>query len=216
MARVLLADSQPLLNEALAALLSRDGRHQVVAQATSAAEVTRAAASHRPDLALLDAAMALGEKPPLLAGLCQAHPELKPLVLADQVSLELTLASVRAGAVGVLPKTATAATILRSLQAAADGEGVVPRALLPQLLGRLATGPDPADTPAARLSGREREVLALLGRGWDNHRIGQALFISPNTVRTHVQNILDKLGMHSKLEAATFAMRHGLQLTTTL
>jgi RNA polymerase sigma factor (sigma-70 family) len=79
-----------------------------------------------------------------------------------------------------------------------DGEDVEPRAMLPQLF-----------RPLNRLSPREREVLALLGRGWSNARIGRELYISPHTVRTHVQNILQKLEMHSKLEAATFAMQHG-------
>src|SRR5512132_1883062 len=61
-----------------------------------------------------------------------------------------------------------------------------------------------------RLNPRERKVLALLGRGWSNAQIGRELYISPHTVRTHVQNILQKLEMHSKLEAATFAMQHAL------
>ena len=91
-----------------------------------------------------------------------------------------------------------------------DGEGVVPRAMLPQLFRRLLDMGDRAsDAPLNRLSPREREVLALLGRGWSNAQIGRELYISPHTVRTHVQNILQKLEMHSKLEAATFAMQHG-------
>jgi DNA-binding NarL/FixJ family response regulator len=115
---------------------------------------------------------------------------------------------VRSGAVGVVGKKSGTRTVLRAVQAALDGEGVVPRAMLPELFRRLLDlGERNADSPLNRLSPREREVLALLGRGWNNARIGRELFISPHTVRTHVQNILQKLEMHSKLEAATFAMQ---------
>jgi RNA polymerase sigma factor (sigma-70 family) len=91
-----------------------------------------------------------------------------------------------------------------------DREGVVPRAMLPQLFRRLLDMCDRStDAPLNRLSPREREVLALLGRGWSNAQIGRELYISPHTVRTHVQNILQKLEMHSKLEAVAFALEHG-------
>jgi DNA-binding NarL/FixJ family response regulator len=72
-----------------------------------------------------------------------------------------------------------------------------------------------ADSPLSRLSPRERQVLLLLRRGWDNAQIGHELFISPHTVRTHIQNILEKLDMHSKLEAATFAMQYVPELSAS-
>jgi DNA-binding NarL/FixJ family response regulator len=71
------------------------------------------------------------------------------------------------------------------------------------------------DSPLSRLSPRERQVPVLLSKGWDNGRIGRDLFISQHTVRTHIQNILEKLGMHSKLEAATFAMQRSMELELT-
>ena len=71
------------------------------------------------------------------------------------------------------------------------------------------------DSPLSSLSAHERQVLTVLSRGWDNARIGRDLFISQQTVRTHIQNILEKLGMHSKLEAATFAMQRSLELELT-
>jgi RNA polymerase sigma factor (sigma-70 family) len=122
-------------------------------------------------------------------------------------------AAAAAGTVGpeALGQEIATQTVLRAVQAVLDGEGVVPRAMLPQLFRRLLDMGDRAtDAPLNRLSPREREVLALLGRGWSNAQIGRELYISPHTVRTHVQNILQKLEMHSKLEAATFAMQHEL------
>jgi RNA polymerase sigma factor (sigma-70 family) len=90
-----------------------------------------------------------------------------------------------------------------------DGEGVAPQPMPPPLSRRPLNDTDDEimDSPLNRLSPREREVLALLGRGWSNAQIGRELSISPHTVRTHIQNLLQKLGMHSKLEAATLAMQ---------
>jgi DNA-binding NarL/FixJ family response regulator len=89
-------------------------------------------------------------------------------------------------------------------------EGIAPRAMLPKLLQQLLDMGDRAsDAPLHRLSPREREVLVLLGHGWSNAQIGRKLFISPHTVRTHIQNILQKMQMHLQLESATFAMQHG-------
>ena len=116
---------------------------------------------------------------------------------------------------GVVGKTYGASTVLRVAGAVLEGEGAVPRAMLLELARRMVARDQTSDSPLARLSPRERQVLALLSRGWDNARIGKDLFISQHTVRTHIQNILEKLGMHSKLEAATFAMQRSAELELT-
>ena len=91
----------------------------------------------------------------------------------------------------------------------------MPRGMLLELARRMVARDQAPDSPLSRLSPRERQVLALLSRGWDNARIGRELFISQHTVRTHIQNILEKLGMHSKLEAATFAMQRSAEFQPT-
>jgi len=163
MARVLLADSQPLFNEALEALFSRDDVHQVIGRCSSADDAFAHVSSLRPDLVLVDATLGLEGSPG--AGLA--------------------------------------------------GEGAVPRGMLLELARRMVARDRTPDSPLSRLSPRERQVLALLSKGWDNARIGRDLFISQHTVRTHIQNILEKLGMHSKLEAATFAMQRSMELELT-
>src|SRR6266516_6982950 len=211
MARVFLADCQPLFNEALEALIARDGQNEVVGQASSAPEVTDAVVHLKPDLVVLDADLALASRPSLVEAILDELPATRVILLAQDTDLELLLMAIRAGALGVVGKKSGTQTVLRAVQAVLDGEGVVPRAMLPALFRRLLDlGDRAADTPLNRLSPREQEVLALLGRGWSNARIGKELFISPHTVRTHVQNVLQKLEMHSKLEAATFAMQHEL------
>jgi len=211
MARVFLADCQPLFNEALEALISRDGRNEVVGQASTAAQVSESVVHLKPDLVVLDADLGLTTRPTLVETILQDLAETKVILLAQETDIELLLLAIRSGALGVVGKKSGTQTVLRAVQAVLDGEGVVPRAMLPELFRRLIDlGDRASDTPLSRLSKREREVLALLGRGWSNSKIGDELFISPHTVRTHVQNILQKLEMHSKLEAATFAMQHDL------
>jgi two-component system, NarL family, response regulator DevR len=211
MARVFLADCQPLFNEALEALITRDGTNEVVGQASAVPQIVASVPQLKPDLFVLDAGLALGSRPTLVETILSELPDTKVILLAQDTDIDLLLHAIRAGAVGVVGKKSGTQTVLRAVQAVLDGEGVVPRAMLPQLFRRLLDMGDRAtDAPLNRLSPREREVLALLGRGWSNAQIGRELYISPHTVRTHVQNILQKLEMHSKLEAATFAMQHEL------
>lgn len=213
MARVLLADSQPLFNEALEALFIREGVHEVVGRSSSPEEAFAVVRGLHPELVLVDAELALPGSPNLIARILEEVPHAKIVVLGNDRDVELLLTSIRAGAAGVVGKTHGASTVLRVAWAVLNGEGVVPRGMLLELTRRLV-GHDPnADTPLNRLSPRERQVLALLSRGWDNAQIGKELFISPHTVRTHIQNILEKLEMHSKLEAAAFAMQRSLEFT---
>jgi len=214
MARVLLADSQPLFNEALEALFSRDDAHQVVGRCSSADDAFAHVSSLRPDLVLVDAALGLEGSPNLVTRMLEACPETRVIVLGDDHDADLLLAAIRAGAAGVVGKTYGASTVLRVAGAVLEREGAVPRGMLLELARRMVSTDRP-NSPLSRLSPRERQVLALLSRGWDNARIGRDLFISQHTVRTHIQNILEKLGMHSKLEAATFAMQRSMELELT-
>ena len=210
MARVLLADSQPLFNEALEALFSRDDTHQVIGRCSTVDDLVTMVSSLRPDLVLVDAAFGLEGSPNLVTRVLEAHPTTRVLVLGDDHDADLLLAAICAGAAGVVGKTYSASTVLRVAGAVMDGEGVIPRSMLLELARRMVARV--ADSPLARLSPRERQVLALLSRGWNNDRIGRDLFISHHTVRTHIQNILEKLGMHSKLQAAAFAMQRSTEL----
>ena len=215
MARVLLADSQPLFNEALEALFSRDDAHQVIGRCSSAEDAFTHVSSLRPDLVLVDAALGLEGSPNLVTRMLEACPETRVIVLGDDHDADLLLAAIRAGAAGVVGKTYGASTVLRVAGAVLDGEGAVPRSMLLEVARRVVSRDRAPDSPLSRLSPRERQVLALLSRGWDNARIGRDLYISQHTVRTHIQNILEKLGMHSKLEAATFAMQRSMELELT-
>jgi DNA-binding NarL/FixJ family response regulator len=212
MATVLLADSQPLFNEALEVLLSRDPAHRVIGRCSSAEDTFRVVSCLHPDLVLVDATLGLEGAPCLVERILEVHPRMRVVILGDDRDPDLMLAAIRAGAAGVVGKTHGASTVLRVTSAVMAGEAAIPRSMLLELARRVTSRDRAKASPLARLSPRERQVLALLSRGWDNARIGRELFISQHTVRTHIQNILEKLGMHSKLEAATFAMQRSAEL----
>jgi two-component system nitrate/nitrite response regulator NarL len=212
MARVLLVDSQPLFNEALEALFARDGEHEVVGRSSSPADAFAMVQGLEPDLVLVDAAIGLGETPSLVDRILRERAAIKVVALGDDRDANLMMAALKAGAAGVVGKTHGADTVLRVARGVLGGEGAIPRGMVLEVTRRLIAGERFSGSPLARLSPRERQVLALLSRGWDNARIGADLFISQHTVRTHIQNILEKLGMHSKLEAAAFAMRWSFEL----
>jgi RNA polymerase sigma factor (sigma-70 family) len=134
----------------------------------------------------------------------QARSRMEPL---EEILGE---AAVGAGAHEVLGKESDTEPVPRRVQAVLDDEGTIPRPMPPQPARPLLDDMDDrADAPLHRLSQREREILGLLANGWSNRRIAEECFLSLNTVRTHVQNILVKLGVHSKLEAVAFALEHG-------
>jgi two-component system nitrate/nitrite response regulator NarL len=213
MARVLTADRQPLLNQALEALLTNDGRHEVVGRCSAHDEIPLAVRRLRPDVLLLDAGVAMSGTPTVIEQALAERPDLKVLVLALEMDLKLVVDAVGVGALGVVLKTSGPATVASAVEDAAGSGELEPRATVPQVFRQLLDAQHwVSESPVHRLSLRERQVLALLGRGWSNESIGSVLYISPHTVRTHVQNILEKLGLHSRLEAATFAMERADEL----
>jgi DNA-binding NarL/FixJ family response regulator len=214
MARLLLADRQPLLNDALEALLTCDGAHEVLARCTPQDDIPQEVRWLQPDVLLLDADVAMSGRPTVLERALAARPGLKVLLLMLDMDVELLVGAMDAGAVGVVLKTSWPSTVRTAVESALGGKGFVPRATLPRVFRQLDAQHRADESLVHRLSVREREVLALLGRGRSNELIGEVLFISPHTVRTHIQNILEKLGFHSRLEAASFAMERASELPT--
>jgi DNA-binding NarL/FixJ family response regulator len=140
------------------------------------------------------------------------------VVVTCHVEESTATEAVRAGATGFVAKDAPVDELLIAIRAALAGESWLPRQLLGGVL-RLLQGGIPGNSPPSRpeigpvgrLTAREREVLALLVAGFDRSAIGARLFLSPNTVRTHVQNVLRKLEVHSSIEAVGLALRHGVR-----
>jgi DNA-binding NarL/FixJ family response regulator len=135
------------------------------------------------------------------------------LVLIDTQDPTEILSALETGAVGTVSRDDRLDDVLHTVRAALRGEACVPRRLLGGILGELIARrrrDDAVQQRYGRLSRREREVLALLAEGHDHTRIATALVISPQTARTHIQNILEKLEVHSRVEAAGLALEHDL------
>jgi DNA-binding NarL/FixJ family response regulator len=210
--RVLLVDDHDVFRHGLAQLLSDEGL-DVVAEASGGEAGVRLTAELRPDVVLMDLSMpgmsGVEATRAIVAGDSGSRVVVLSLSDDDAAMLEALLA----GAAGYLLKEATLEQIVAAVQAAAAGDAVIPPRVAPELLRRLRaveeTRPSNGDG-AVELSEREHEVLRLIVEGHDNAAIAAELFISPNTVKSHVASIFGKLGVESRLQASVQALRRGL------
>lgn len=167
----------------------------------------------RPDVALVSANLPSMDGIGVTQSVRELIPECRVLILTQTEDPTTLLKALEAGASGYLTKECPLAQFIDSTRAINRGEMVVPPRMLGGLLAQLIRNRRERDTALrriARLTRREREVLALLTDGADNESIARALVISPETARTHVQNVLGKLDVHSRLDAAAFVTSNGL------
>jgi len=203
-ARVLIVDDHPLTREALGGLLRSNG-FDVVGQAADGAEAIEQAGELQPDLVVLDLTMPGMDGLTALPLLREASPETSVVVLTASEDDANLLGAIRLGAAGYLLKNEPPERIVEFLRGVAQGEaalsGAVARRLLDQVRdGGLQHGVVPQSF-ADLLSARELEVLLLLDQHLGTEEIAQRLFISEHTVRSHVKNLLAKLGVSSRREA---------------
>ncbi|MBX7159687.1 MAG: response regulator transcription factor [Acidimicrobiia bacterium] len=213
--RVLIVDNQQLFTEALRNLLELEDDIEVVGEAYDGVTGLEKIAATRPDVAVVDLRM------PGLNGIEVAQrvknevaPEVRIMILTATEEDEFLTRAVEVGVEGYLTKDIAMEVLAGAIRRVVAGETVVPPNRLKHLLRNL-TQPDRRGTDAGAhmasyLTDREKEVLSLLVAGKSNSAIGEALYISSNTVRTHIQNILSKLSVHSKLEAVAFAIKHNI------
>ncbi|MEY9874747.1 DNA-binding NarL/FixJ family response regulator [Streptacidiphilus sp. MAP12-33] len=211
--RVLVADRHRAVGEALALGLRRAG---LAAEPATGTDEARRIAAARVDIALLDAGLLVADLPAALREWV-GRPDVPVVVLGDEHAGQdggaLLCAAVRAGVRGWVPRSCPLPDLLVVLDGVLRGDTWIPPRLLTPLLREL-TRPDGELDEAARLSAaltpRELEVLGLLCAGFTRCAIADQLFVSPRTVRTHVQNILAKLDVHSSLAAVALARHAGL------
>jgi DNA-binding NarL/FixJ family response regulator len=216
--RVVLADDQHAFVEGLGMVLSAEDDLDIVALAGDGPSTLQAVRVHHPDVVVVDTEMPGLAVTELVRLVGQAEPATRVLLLAEDGRPRPSSRPDPGGHAG-MSRAASARELAEAIRAMAAGFRVVgadPPAPRP-------APAVPADQPPDRperddhaelllrsLSERERQILALLARGYSNRRIAEASVLSLNTVRTHVQNVLVKLGVHSKLEAAALAVRQGL------
>jgi len=213
---LLLCDDHRVLTDALATVVGLDdGLVLVAAPVHTAEEAIALAEEHLPDVVLMDIVFKGGGMTGIQATrrIKEISPATKVVIMTAHDEDRLLVEAVEAGASGFLSKDEAAEDLLAAAKSAAEGEVLIDPTTLTRLLAQVSRERE-EERDALRLLGdltdREREILQLLARGKRNDDIAKELFISPQTVQTHVRNILGKLRVHSKLEAVAFAVRHGV------
>lgn len=206
MIRLLIADDHPVVRAGLAGLLSDEPDFEVVGEAADGSEAVDLAASAHPDVVLMDLRM------PVLDGveatariLAEIDPAPRVLILTTYETDDQILAAIEAGASGYLLKAAPRAEISAGIRSVAAGQ----TALSPQVAARLVERMRHPQ-PGAVLTGRETQVLRLVAQGQSNKQVAAALGIGASTVKTHLLNVFDKLGVTDRTRAVTLAMERGL------
>jgi len=202
----MIVDDHRMFADSLIRLLEDQPDFVAVGIAGSVAEATRLAGSLRPDVVLLDYRLPDGDAPACIARLRQDAPDARVLVMTGLTDAETMRAARSAGCAGIVTKDRAAHDLVAALRAVVSGEPLAATAAP-------AAAAAPAETRPSRsppLSTREREVVAQLAAGQSTEEIAETLFISPVTVRNHVQRILAKLGARSRLEAVAIATREGI------
>ena len=212
---VLLVDDHTLFRSGVRSLLQRNSRFNVVGEAADGVDGVKRALQLKPDVVLLDLNMPGMSGIETLQLMLQDRPGAAVLMLTVSEEAEDLAAALQAGARGYLLKNIDADYLTRAVERAAAGESVLAESLAGKLFAHVQRG-GAARAPAAvseldKLTPREREILACLARGESNKVIARALDLAESTVKIHVQNILRKLGLSSRVQAAVFAVEHGLQ-----
>ncbi len=207
MTSLVVGDDHVVFLDALATVLAQ--RDYVITIAGSVAETVTAVAVNRPDLCLIDRHFAGVDSVGAIGEMIESSPDTKVLVLSADPDTEGILAALNAGASGYLHKTRGVTALTAAITRVLRGEVVVD---VPRGGGGRPrpAGHDDALRLASHLTDRERECLALLVEGLDTAAMARKLSVSRTTVRTHVQSVLTKLGVHSRLEAASYAVRYRL------
>lgn len=206
--KVLVVDDHALFTDALVPVLAEMEEMEVLGVARSGQEAFELARRERPDLVLLD--LGLPDVTGIEIGrrLLEERPDLTILALTGRRDAQAVKEAMAAGFAGYLTKDTPLPSFADRVRSALRGETVVPARLETPRVETRTPEEESAALLAGQLTPREREVLSLLVEGSDNAEIARRLSVSANTVRTHVQSILTKLGVRSRLQAAAFAVRH--------
>ena len=213
MINVLIADEHSLFRQAVRSALEIEEDLTVVAEAADGLEALEAADRLAPHIALIDTELPKCNGISATRLLRERVPGCKVLVLSNHQDQTALFDAMQAGANGYLTKAIPLAKLIEAARAVLRGETIVPPAMLGDLLSQLVRSKEQQNEVLRRLSRltrREREVLALLVEGADNDLVAQRLVISPETARTHIQNILSKLDVHSRLEALALVLKNNI------
>jgi two-component system NarL family response regulator len=210
--RVLVVDDHAVFRAGLTAVLDREPGVIVVGEAADGAEALEQVLRLRPDVVLLDVRMPVVDGIVACASIKDACPETRVVMLSVSEDETDLYAAIRRGASGYLLKEIRVDEVARAVRAVHGGQSLISPRMAGKLMDEFASlarraEESPRLTSAPRLTERELEVLRLVAEGLNNGEIAKRLFISQNTVNNHVRNILEKLQLHSRMEAVVYAVR---------
>ncbi len=203
--RIVIADDHSVVRQGLRMFLGLDPELEVVGEAADGAEAVRLARQLQPDVVLMDLLMPVMDGITATATIRRELPDTEVLALTSVLEDASVVGAVRAGAIGYLLKDTQAEVLCQAIKAAAAGQVQ----LTPKAAARLMQAVS-APVSTEELTERETEVLRLLAQGQSNKQIARSLHITEKTVKTHVSNILGKLGVQSRTQATLYAVRIGL------
>jgi DNA-binding NarL/FixJ family response regulator len=210
--RVLLVDDHDLFRTGLRNLLEEQGVN-VVGEAENGETAIRLAADLAPDVVVMDLNMPGAGGVETTRRLSSLAPLSRVVVLTISADDDDVMNAVMAGACGYLLKDSSIQELIAGIRAASEGESLISPQIAAKVLQRLraqSKDADAAETIRAELSDRELQVLKLIANGKDNAQIARELFISPKTVKNHISNILMKLQIENRIQAAVYAVRSGI------
>ena len=212
--RVLVVDDHALFRRGLQMVLEQEDDIEVVGEAADGGEALRVATETLPDLVLMDVRMPRRGGIETCAALHEVVPSARIIMLTISDEEADLYEAIKAGATGYLLKEISIEEVATAIRAVHGGQSLISPSMASKLITEFASmsrrGDKARQVPAPRLTDREMEVLKLVATGMNNRDIAKALFISENTVKNHIRNILEKLQLHSRMEAVVYAVREKL------
>jgi two-component system NarL family response regulator len=212
--RVLVVDDHALFRRGLQMVLEQEPDIEVVGEASDGAEAVERAADTTPDIVLMDVRMPKGGGIDACTAIHETVPSAKIIMLTISDEEADLYDAIKAGAMGYLLKEISIEEVASAIRAVHGGQSLISPSMASKLLTEFASmikrTDDRQQVPTPRLTDREMEVLKLVAKGLNNRDIAKQLFISENTVKNHIRNILEKLQLHSRMEAVVYAVREKL------
>jgi NarL family two-component system response regulator LiaR len=208
--RLIIVDDHAVVRQGLKAFLATEDDIELLGEATNGREAVDLVAKLSPDVVLMDLVMPELDGIGATAAIKQNMPQVEVLVMTSFIEDEKVFGAMRAGATGYVLKDSDPEEVVNAIRSAAAGESPLDPRVVRRLMQEFTPAKPKPESSQEPLSEREIEVLKLVAKGYSNQTIAEHLIISPKTAKTHVSNILSKLGLASRTQAAVYALKEGL------